>query len=118
MFLPCLLTAAVVAVTHLDGLVGGVTSNGEHIITTPNCSTVLEPPLEGDRSLFLRINHRYGEDDPVQWPQAFLPQYRHFACITRGLKSHPDPMNVMWWMLDQKNFIPDNEVLTGVGKLE
>ena len=27
-------------------------------------------------------------------------------------------MNVMWWMLDQKNFIPDNEVLTGVGKLE
>lgn len=75
--MPCFLMAYVVAVTHLDGLVGRVTSDGEHIITSPNCSMVLGPLLEGDRSLFLRVNLRYGEDDPLQWPQAYLPQYCH-----------------------------------------
>jgi hypothetical protein len=118
MFIPCFLTADVVAVTHLDGLVGGVTSDGEHIITSPNCSTILGPLLEGDRSLFLRDNLRYGEDDPIQWPQAYLPQYRHFACIARGPKPYPDAMNILWWTPDRRDFVSENDVLHGVGKLE
>lgn len=115
-----LLTALLtyLAITHLDGLVGGVTSDGEHIITSPNCSRIFSPLLEGDRSLFLRTNLRYGDDDPIQWPQAYLQQYRHFACISRGPYPHPDAMNVMWWTPDRGNFVPDNEVLYGVGKLE
>lgn len=39
-----------------------------------------------------------------------------FSCI--GPKPHSDPMNIMWWIPDQKNFVPDNEVLHGIGKLE
>lgn len=43
-------------ITSQDGLVGATTSDGKYIITGPNCKTIYDPPLGGDRTTFHRSN--------------------------------------------------------------
>jgi hypothetical protein len=98
--------------------VGAVLNDGSCIVTTPNRKVVFDPPLGGDRSLFLRTNLRFGDDDPLQWPQLFLPNHPHLPCIlTRPLTN--DPLIVMWRLPDLTDFVAvEGGVLEGVGKLE
>ena len=65
-----------------NGLVGAVICDGEYIVTSPNANTIFNPPLGGDCSLFLRTNLRFGDDDPLQWPQPWVPEYPHLPCIS------------------------------------
>jgi hypothetical protein len=74
--------------------------------------------LGGDRHLFLRSNLRYGDDDPLQWPQPFLDSYSHISCIPRSPVSAKDPESIMWYTPSRRDFVADNAVLCGVGKPE
>ena len=105
------------ALTASDGLFGASTSDGKLIITSPNCSTIYEPPLGGDRSLFLRSNLRYGNDDPLQWPQPYVQECRHLACIRWQPVSSLEPTSIMFSLPERTSFILDNDMLHGVGKL-
>ena len=107
-----------IALASSDGLVGAVMHDGCDIITTPNCNVVFEPPLGGDRSLFLRSNLRFGDDDPLQWPQLYLSNRSYLPFILSCPPKH-DPLTVMWRLPDREDFIAvDGRVLEGVGKLE
>lgn len=105
------------ALTAYDGLVGAAINGGRLIITSPNQNEIFNPPLGGDRNVFLRSDLLFGDDDPLQWPQSFLRQYSHLACI-RKRPEKEIPFSIMWWLPDRRAF--DDEklgVLTGVGRL-
>jgi hypothetical protein len=107
---------ACIEVRSQDGLVGAATRDGRYIITSPNVKIIYDPPFGGDRSLFLRSNFRFGDDDELQWPQAFVGDYGHLCCI---MKPPPkgDAMEVMWLLPQRTDFLPDGGMLCGVGKV-
>ena len=107
-----------IALTSVDGLAGAILSDGRYIITSPNCTTIFEPPLGGNRHLFLRSNLRYGDDDPLQWPQPFVAHYSHISFIQRSPTSVNDCERIMWAMPDFSDFTPEDGILGGVGKLK
>ena len=103
-------------ITSQDGLVGATTRDRKYIITSPNCCTIPDPPLGGDRTVFHRSNLRFGDDDELQWPQPFLANYRHLCCIKKR-PPRGNIMEVMWLLPQCADFLEDSEVLCGVGKL-
>lgn len=105
-----------IEIVSQDGLVGATTLDGRYIITSPNVKTIYDPPFGGDRSLFLRSNFRFGDDDELQWPQAFVPDYGHLCCIKKA-PPKGDVMEVMRLLPQRADFLPDGGVLCGVGKL-
>jgi hypothetical protein len=113
--LPCK-PIACIEIASQDGLVGAATDDGKYIITSPNVKTIYNPPFGGDRSLFLRSNFRFGDDDELQWPQPFVKDYGHLCCIKRQ-PPPGDAMEVMWLLPQRADFLPDGGVLCGVGKL-
>jgi hypothetical protein len=74
--------------------------------------------LGGDRHLFLRSNLRYGDDDPLQWPQPFVAQYSHISFIQRSPISLNVCERIMWTMPIISDFDPEDGVLSDVGKLK
>jgi hypothetical protein len=64
---------------------------------------------------FLRMNLRFGNDDPLQWLQPWVPDYPHLPCIPL-VPTHTDPL-IMMWMPDCHDFVADDSILTGIGKL-
>jgi hypothetical protein len=76
-------------------MVGAVINEGRHIITSPNFPYIFQPPL-GPREIFLRSNMRFGDDDPLRWPQLFLPELAHLACIPRMGAFTSDPLVCDW----------------------
>jgi hypothetical protein len=104
------------AVTSSDGLFGAVTRDGQTIVTSPNSSRLLDPPLGGDRSLFLRSNLRFGDDDELQWPQPFLDHYGHISCI-RAQSPKDDPLHIMWVLPDRHDFVSEGGMVGGIGRL-
>ena len=104
-----------VALVSSDGLVGAVICDGQYIVTSPNANTIFNPPLGGDHSLFLRTNLRFGDDNPLQWPQPWVPDYPHLPCIP--LVHTQCEQSSMMQMPDHHDFVADDGSLTGVGKL-
>jgi hypothetical protein len=111
------LTISYSAFSSSDGLVGTVIDDGKFIITSPNCKTIFDPPLGGDRQLFLRSNLQYWDDDPLQWPQPFVDDYSHISCIPRYPASRKNPEKIMWYTPSHTDFEADSVVFSGVGKL-
>ncbi|KAK0481161.1 hypothetical protein EDD18DRAFT_1019318, partial [Armillaria luteobubalina] len=58
-----------------DGAIGGL--YGSFIITLPNAGALWIPPLRHNRVMFLCSDLRYGDDDPLCWPQPYVHQYCH-----------------------------------------
>jgi hypothetical protein len=106
------------ALSSADGLVGSVTLDGKWIITSPNSTVTFDPPIGGDRALYLRSNLRFGDDDPVQWPQPFTNEYPHLACIMLRPRKEDDPMKIMWWWPEYQHFRSNDGTLLGVGRLD
>ena len=65
---------------------------------------------------FLRTNLCFGDDDPLQWPQPWVLDYPHLPCILL-VPTQTDPSSIMMWMPDCHDFVADDGVLTGIGKL-
>ncbi|KAK0498045.1 hypothetical protein EDD18DRAFT_1104533 [Armillaria luteobubalina] len=64
------------------------------IVTSPNAAALWAPPLGHNRIMFLHSDLRYGDDDPLSWPQPYVHQYCHLAVIRSPplnlSRSHPD----------------------------
>jgi hypothetical protein len=94
-----------------------VVGDGRYIVTSPNQREIYNPPLGGDRNVFMRSDLRFGDDDPLQWPQSFLPEYPHLVCIRKPPRTDIG-FSIMWWMPDRSAFDMEHHgVLRGIGKL-
>ncbi|TFK60528.1 hypothetical protein BDN72DRAFT_904875 [Pluteus cervinus] len=102
-----------------DGLVGALLDDkGEMFITSPNYRQILAPPLGGDRKLYMRENFRYGPDDPVQWPQAFVPYMAHLVALPIPPENESNPLHVMYWIPGHHDFTQEStSIFTGLGRL-
>ncbi|KAF9456582.1 hypothetical protein BDZ94DRAFT_1315007 [Collybia nuda] len=104
-------------ITGVDGRVGAAVNQGRHIVTSPNSKNIFYPPLGGDRNVFLRNDLLFADDDYLQWPQSFIPEVPHLACIPRPPASEM-PVSIMWKLPDRTAFIvEDHGILRGIGKL-
>ncbi|TFK61574.1 hypothetical protein BDN72DRAFT_863504 [Pluteus cervinus] len=102
-----------------DGLVGCFISHGFFFVTSPNCSKIYQPPLGNDRTVHMRVNLRYGPDDPLQWPQPYVPMYAHHIAIRLPVRDQQNPLSLAWWLPEKQHFVQDPDSLfTGVGRLE
>ncbi|TFK61296.1 hypothetical protein BDN72DRAFT_904234 [Pluteus cervinus] len=106
------------ALSAFDGLVGTILANGDFFITSPNCNTVYEPTIGSDRRVFLRADFLYGPDDPLQWPQALVPGYAHYATIRLPVQDSSDPLYYMWWLPERSDFRCENSTIDGIGRLK
>jgi hypothetical protein len=57
------------------------------------------------------MNLHFRDDDPLQWPHPWVPEYPHLPCITTEL------LWIMQWMPDHHDFVQDDGILTEIGKL-
>ncbi|KAK0482013.1 hypothetical protein EDD18DRAFT_1362808 [Armillaria luteobubalina] len=77
------------------------------------------PPIGAQREVYMRANYRYGIDDHVQWPQAYIEQYPHFACIHRVAPEEGKALCPLFHGLTHYNFMEcdDTAIVKGVGHL-
>jgi len=98
-----------------DGKVAAVM--GDWLITTPNQDVIWHPPWD-KRSVRLRADARYGFDDPMLWPQAYVIEYPHLGAIPRKPDDPNDPLSIMWWDPAESNFAYSlNDLVDGLGQL-
>ena len=69
------------AIGPLDGKVGAIIMDGHSFITSPNQDYILYPPLGNQRPVQLRADSRYADDDPIIWPQPYIPYFSHYGAI-------------------------------------
>ncbi|KAG6914082.1 hypothetical protein DXG01_002499, partial [Tephrocybe rancida] len=108
---------AIIAIKAFNGLCGALVDNGKWIVTSPNMKRIFYPPLGGDRPIYLRKSLRYGDDDPIQWPQNFIPDAPHLPCIPIRKNDTEDPMQILWWMPTEADFLEEGSVVKGLGRL-
>ena len=78
---------------------------------------VYEPPLGKNRDMFLRRDYRYGDDDPLLWPQPYIPAACHYGAIPRR-PEHVDQMDIMWWNPNQADLmVMSSDPVLGIGKI-
>jgi hypothetical protein len=89
--------------------------NGAWFITSPNMDFVPQPPLVCTRNMRIRADFKYGEDDPLQWPQPYLSSDCHLGVIP--LCPGPDDlMSIMWWHPEPDDFVPSMAgTISGLG---
>ncbi|KAK0437440.1 uncharacterized protein EV420DRAFT_1770014 [Desarmillaria tabescens] len=103
-----------------DGKNGIILDGSDSFIVTPNSYIICRPPLGVNREVYMRENFRYGQDDPLQWPQAYVEQFPHLACIRWIAPASPnDPFHPLYRGLTKYDFVecdPDS-LVEGVGHL-
>ncbi|KAK1224749.1 hypothetical protein PQX77_012333 [Marasmius sp. AFHP31] len=81
--------------TAVDGQVGSWAEDGRFFVTSPN-SSVIYKPLFGPRDVYLRQDYLLGAEDPLLYPQPFLPDRCHWAAIPRR-PLRPESARAKWW---------------------
>ncbi|KAJ7226465.1 hypothetical protein B0H12DRAFT_1240600 [Mycena haematopus] len=112
-----------VKLTIRDSKLAAVIEQGSYFITSPNADTILAPPTGATRSLHLRQDGLWGDDDHIQWPQLFTPSYCYFSAIPT--RPPPDSQGntdnlMLWFRPTREHFIcpaSGNSILRGCGKL-
>ncbi len=69
----------------------GALVNDHIYITSPNCLLLFEPPLGVNREMWMRNNFRYGQDDPLSWPQPYCASHPHLSCLRLCERTKSDP---------------------------
>lgn len=100
-----------------DGLVGAVISDERYIMTSPNSEAVPEPSL-GNRTVILDLHLRFGQDDPLQWPQIFHPDFPHLACITLPPERSNDRLTIMWDNPSWLDFALEADIFVGISRMK
>ncbi|SJL13793.1 uncharacterized protein ARMOST_17241 [Armillaria ostoyae] len=107
------------AVGPFDGKWGAVFDDIDYFIITPNATMICMPPLGANREVYMRADYRYGHDDPLHWPQAYVEQFPHLACI-RYIKPEPsDAFYPLYHRLTEYDFVEcdSQAIVKGVGHL-
>ncbi|KAJ8089517.1 hypothetical protein PM082_014773 [Marasmius tenuissimus] len=102
--------------TAVDGQVGAWIEDGKYFVTSPN-SDIIYQPLLGSREIFFRQDYRLGAEDPLLYPQPFIPDRCHWAAIPRR-PLNANHSRAKWWAaLPPEAFInePDSAV-AGLGR--
>ncbi|KAJ7464944.1 hypothetical protein B0H11DRAFT_2050317 [Mycena galericulata] len=107
-----------------DSKLAAVIEQGSYFITSPNADNIISPVSGATRSLHLRQNGLWGDDDPIQWPQIFTSAYCHFSAIPSRptVQSGPtdDEQLMLWYHPTREEFIcpaSGQSILRGCGKL-
>ncbi|TFK62829.1 hypothetical protein BDN72DRAFT_902912 [Pluteus cervinus] len=100
-----------------DGEAGAIFEEGESFITSSNHNAIYEP-MVGNRRVFLRRNLRYGPDDPLEWPQVYIPYYGHYATIRSPVHDPGDPLYYMSWLPEKEDLHYENSLIDGIGRLK
>ena len=80
------------------------TTNGSSPARTWNSFLSRLLGVPGARNMCIHADFRYGEDDPLQWPQPYFASDCHLGAIP--LRPGPDDaMSVMWWEPEPKDFV-------------
>ncbi|KAK0478088.1 hypothetical protein EDD18DRAFT_1114207 [Armillaria luteobubalina] len=79
-----------------DGLYGAILDDLDMFVITPNTKTVMPCPSLGNCKIYMRENYRYSFDDPLQWPQAFVPDYAHYGCLCWCQPPVSDPLRPLY----------------------
>ncbi len=110
----------VLALHAFDGKVGHVLDGIDSFIITPNSSLIPKPPLGSNREVYMQENFQYGHDNPLQWPQAYVEQFPHLACICWVTPANPkDTFHLLYCGLTKYDFVEcdPNSLMEGVGLL-
>ncbi|KAK0477779.1 hypothetical protein IW261DRAFT_1420629 [Armillaria novae-zelandiae] len=116
---PELLMVHNVALWAFDGLYGTILDDLDMFVITPNANTVMPRPPLGNREVYMRENYRYGFDDPLQWPQAFVPDYAHYACLCWRTPEVNDPLRPLYLGVTEYDWqeIDDFAIVTSLGRM-
>jgi hypothetical protein len=92
--------------------------NRAWFITSQNMDFVPQPPLVFTHNMRIRVDFKYGKDDPLQWPQPYLSSNCHLGAIP--LRPGPDdPMSIMWWHPEPDDFVPSTAAtISGLGLID
>lgn len=98
---------------------GTVNHDGSSFVTSPNVEYIPFPALGGDRKVYRRKDLRYGPDDPLQWPQLFVPEMPHLAAIPSRVTDPKNPLSIMWMVPTLDDFrLARTALLCGLGHLD
>ena len=86
-----------------DGKYGQVVRDGHFFVYTVNASYLPSPPSQ-ECELQLMRDCRFGQYDPVLWPQLFTESFPHHAVI-RNLPSDPSDHSSWWWWLPEHHHV-------------
>ncbi|KAJ7177738.1 hypothetical protein C8R46DRAFT_1212479 [Mycena filopes] len=101
-----------------DSKVAAVIAQGSYFVTSPNAEVIPAPPSGATRSLHLRQDGLWGDDDPIQWPQIFTPTFCHFSAIPISGAANSERM--LWFHPTREHFVcpaSGRSILRGCGKL-
>jgi hypothetical protein len=73
------LISSTAAIGPLDGKVGAVIMDGEYFITLANQQCIFAPPHGDQHKVQLHADSRYGDNDPVLWPQPYMLLGQHLS---------------------------------------
>ncbi|KAK0475390.1 hypothetical protein IW261DRAFT_1422225 [Armillaria novae-zelandiae] len=101
------------------GLYGTILDDLDMFVITPNANTVMPRPPLGNREVYMRENYWYGFDDPLQWPQAFVPDYAHYACLCWHTPEVNDPLRPLYLGVTEYDWqeINDFAIVTSLGRM-
>ncbi|KAK0471413.1 hypothetical protein IW261DRAFT_1572102 [Armillaria novae-zelandiae] len=102
-----------------DSLYGTILNDLDMFVITPNANTVMPRPPLGNREVYMRENYRYGFDDPLQWPQAFVPDYAHYTCLCWCTPEVNDPLRPLYLGVTEYDWqeIDDFVIITSLGRM-
>ena len=78
----------------IDGIVRAVILDSQYFITSANVHYIPLPPFFNCQVKLCADSH-YGDDDPTQWAQPYIPYHCHLATIPC-----PDTLvdhQIIWW---------------------
>ncbi|KAI0083266.1 hypothetical protein BDY19DRAFT_998708 [Irpex rosettiformis] len=81
--------------TFQDALAACPTPDGKYLITSPNMSYI-PMPVWGRLDVSMKADGKFGMEDPLQWPQAYIAssRWKSLMCIPRA--SHPRRRCDLW----------------------
>ncbi|KAJ7585714.1 hypothetical protein C8J56DRAFT_764389, partial [Mycena floridula] len=82
--------------TAYDGKVGAVLDSGRYFITSPTSDHIPDPQITGIQ-VRLRLDHRFGPDDFILYPQVYLPDRIHHSVIRARPDNSQSRDAIFWW---------------------
>jgi hypothetical protein len=102
----------------LNSKVGAIISDGQYFVTSANQHYIFVPLLGNQHQIWLYSDSCYGDDNPLLWPQPYIPYHCHLGAISQefSLPLH----QIMWWTLISEHFLyymSPLSPISGIGKL-
>ncbi|KAJ8093718.1 hypothetical protein PM082_009578 [Marasmius tenuissimus] len=100
----------------IDGRVGSWVEDGKYFVTSPSSLDIYQP-FFGSREIYMRQDYRFGAEDPLQYPQHFIPDRCHWAAIPRHPPSATYARAKWWKSLPPEAFVHESDsAIKGLGR--